>query len=83
MDPYGAAIPWGLAVDSPLPTPPDSSVAHCIAVDEGLAAVDRPAARFTCRVVYLQANAEGPESVPDHWDLDHNPPLFRYETTCW
>jgi len=41
--------------------------------------------RFSCRVVYLQATSEGPESIADHWQFEAEGPvkLVNYVTTSW
>ena len=39
--------------------------------------------RFSCRVVYLQATSEEPESVADHCLLEHEGVVMHYQTTCW
>lgn len=39
--------------------------------------------RFSCRIVYLQATSEGPESVADHWQAEGEDHLVCYQTTSW
>lgn len=61
------------------------------ASDASAASVPAPASnqptavrqRLSCRVVYLQATSEGPESVVDHCQLEAEGSVRVYQTTSW